>query len=72
MANQKKLVSALELVADLANQNALDPESDYSGEPDLGREAKRQDKALEIITRFIGEMKRGNVPLAADILTKIQ
>jgi hypothetical protein len=69
--NQKKTFNALELVIDLANQNALDIE-EHSGDYGLQQEAKRQDKALELMTRFAFEMKNGNIPIAADVLKRIQ
>lgn len=68
MANPKKLINALGLVENLAEQNALDPDE----EPELKKEAARQGKALGIVLNLIEEMKKGNVPIAAEVLERIQ
>jgi hypothetical protein len=57
MASQPELSrkEALQIVLELAEQNALDPEL-YRGEEELEAEAERQSVAIDVVQRIVDEM----------------
>lgn len=55
-------LEALEVVYDLAQQNALDDKVD----PDLEAEAERQGKALEVVQRMIDDLRHSGGDLDSE------